>query len=137
MDEKPTYRPYLIPTLILVLGGWGGLAWLLNYSLPTLWPRWSFFALLIIAGTGTALPLAYWVNRLFANPPAEPQEIVRQSVWVGFYLALIAWLQIGRFLTFTIGLWLALGLIAIEYLLRLRVTSQKPAKNEPPQPPLD
>jgi hypothetical protein len=120
-----------------VLGGWGGLALLLNYSLPTVWARWSFFALLVLACAGTALPISYWLNSLFATPPAEPQVIVRQSIVVGFYFALIAWLQIGRFLTFTLALWIALGLAAIEYLLRLRETSTRPVKNEPPQPPLD
>lgn len=136
MDEKPTFRPYLVPTLILIVGGWGGLALLLNYSLPILWARWGFFALLVLALTGTALPVSYWANGLFAAQGAEPSVVIRQSLWVGIYAAILAWLQIGRFLTFTIGLWLALSLLAIEYLLRLRETSTRPAKNEPPQPPL-
>jgi hypothetical protein len=138
MDEKPTFRPYLLPILVLLIGGWGGLALLLNYSLPTLWPRWGFFALLVLALTGAALPVSYWVNSLFATPAADPRVVTRQSIWVGIYFAVLAWLQIGRFLTFSIGLWLALGLIALEYLLRLRETSARPAaKHESPQPPVD
>jgi len=137
MDEKPTFRPYLFPTLVLLIGGWGGLALLLNYSLPTLWPRWGFFALTVLACTGAAIPVSFWLNSVFsASPLAEPRIVLRQSIWVGIYFALLAWLQIGRALTFTLGLWLALGLVAIEYLFILRETSPKPAKDVPPQPPV-
>lgn len=135
MDDKPGFRPFLISTILLFFGGWGGLSLLLTYSVPSLWPRWSFFALLILAGTGTILPISYWINTTFpSNPPAEPRVIVRQSVSVGVYLALLAWLSIGRVLNPPITLWLGLGLAAIEYLLRLRETSSKP-ENVSPRPP--
>lgn len=138
MDEKPTFRPYLFPTLVLIIGGWGGLALLLNYTLPEIWPRWGFFALIVLACTGTAIPISFWLNSVFsANPLAEPRVVMRQSIWVGVYFALLAWLQIGRVLNFTLALWLALGLIAIEYIFRMRETSTKPAKEDvPPQPPV-
>ncbi len=139
MDEKPTFHPFLFSTLVLFIGGWAGLALLLNYTLPTLWPRWGFFALLVLACTGTAIPISFWLNSVFSpNPAAEPKVVVRQSIWVGIYFAVLAWLQIGRLLSFTIGLWLALGLIVLEYLLRLRETSSPKAKDDvSPQPPLD
>lgn len=126
MDDKPTFRPFLFSTILLIVGGWGGLALLLNYSVPSLWPRWGFFALLILAGTGTSLPVSYWINTSFpSKPPAEPRVIVRQSVSVGVYLAVLAWLSIGRVLNLSITVWLALGVAAIEYLVRLRETSSK------------
>lgn len=137
MDEKPTFRPFLFSTLVLFLGGWAGLALLLNFSLPTVWPRWGFFALLVLACTGTAIPVSFWLNSVFAaKPAADPRVVVRQSTWVGVYFAVLAWLQIGRLLTFSIALWLALGLIVLEYLLRVRETSSKPANHVPPQPPV-
>lgn len=137
MNEKPTFRPFLVSTLFLFVGGWVGLMLLLNFTLPTLWPRWGFFALLVVACTGTAIPVSFWLNSVFATePPAEPGVVVRQSIWVGVYFAVLAWLQIGRLLSFSIGLWLAIGLIALEYLLRLRETSLKPTKDVPPQPPV-
>jgi hypothetical protein len=137
MNEKPTFRPFLVSTLIIFVGGWVGLALLLNFSLPTLWPRWGFFALLVLACTGTTIPISFWLNSVFASePPAEPGVITRQSIWVGIYFAVLAWLQIGRLLSFSIGLWLAIGLIALEYLLRLRETSLKSTKDVPSQPPV-
>jgi len=136
MDDKPTFRPFLFSTIFLLLTGWGGLILLLNFSLPDIGSRWGFFALLILAGTGTAIPVSYWINTRFpSNPPAEGRVIVRQSVYVGVYLAVLAWLEIGRVFNFSIAVWLALGLAAIEYLVRLRETSTR-SENEPPQPPV-
>ena len=137
MDEK-SYRPFLIPTLILLLVGWPGLYLLLSFTVPELWPRWGFFALVVLAGTGTALPLVFLLNRLVtSSPPVEPPVITRQALWFGVYFAILAWLSIGRILNFSIGLWLALGMAAIEYLLRTRETISPASKNDlPPQPPV-
>lgn len=136
MDEPLSYRPFLFPSLLLMAGGWGGLYLLLNLTEPTLWPRWAFFALVVLACTGTALPLVYLLNRLFpSRPPAGAQVITRQATWFGVYFAALAWLSVGRILNFSIGLWLALGLAAIEYLLRTRETLSR-SHDEPSQPPL-
>jgi len=135
--DQPTYRPFLFPTLLLVILGWGGLYLLLTFTAPVLWPRWGFFVLVVFAGTGTALPLVYLLNRLFpSNPPVEPPVITRQATWLGVYLAVLAWLSIGRILNFSIGLWLALGFAAIEYLLRTRETTPQTQNDAPPQPPI-
>jgi hypothetical protein len=45
---------------------------------------------------------------------------------------MLTWLSIGGILNFQIAVWLALGLIVIEYLLRLRESSNK-SENVPPQ----
>jgi hypothetical protein len=136
MEDKPAFRPFIIPALFLVIIGWGGLGWLLNFSVPTIWPRWGFFALIVLAATGSAVPVSYWVNNTFqTSPPADAGVIVRESVSVGVYFALLAWLSIGRILNFSIAAWLALGLVFIEYLLRVRETSTK-SENVPPQPPI-
>ena len=57
--------------------------------------------------------------------------IVRESVSIGVYFAIFTWLSIGRALNFTIVMWLALGLIIVEYLLRLREREKK-AENDTP-----
>jgi hypothetical protein len=144
MDDEKSFRPYLVPTLFLLVFGWAGLFLLMQNTVPALWPRWSFFVLIICASTGTALPLVFLLNRLFpSNPLAAPQVITRQALWIGVYVAVLAWLSVGRILTFSIGLWLALGLAAIEYLLRTRETlpaspqrSASESKDVPPQPPI-
>jgi hypothetical protein len=126
MNQMPSFRPYIIPSIVMAVGGWGSLYFITNYALPTLWPRWGFFALIVVALTGTALPIVWFLNRQFSSvPPSEPHVIVRQSIWVGVYGAVLAWLQLGRVLTFMIGVWLAIGLVVIEYLVRLRERAQQ------------
>jgi hypothetical protein len=120
-SNQITFRNYLLSTLVLILIGWGGIIALFFYSLPFVWSRWGFFVLGIMALTGTALPVVYFFHRRFpTEPPAKPNVIVRQSLWVGVYAATLAWLQLGRLVTLYVILGLAGGLIAIEYFIRLR-----------------
>jgi hypothetical protein len=111
--------------LILLLFGWGGLAVVLYLALPFVWFRWGFFVLLILAITGTVLPIVYFFHRRFPDqPPADGNVIVRQAVWFGVYGATLAWLQLGRLVTVYVILGLAGGLLAIEYFIRLRERSR-------------
>jgi len=120
-SKQITFRNYLLSTLALIIVGWGGIVALFYYSLPFVWSRWGFFVLGIMALTGTALPVVYFLNRRFpTEPPAESNVIVRQSLWVGVYAATIAWLQLGRLVTLYVILGLAGGLIAMEYFIRIR-----------------
>lgn len=123
--QTPGFRPFGISSLILILLGWGGLFGVLYLSWPIVWFRWGFFALLILALTGTVLPVVYFFHRRFPDsPPAEPNVIVRQAVWFGVYGATLAWLQLGRLVTVYVILGLAGGLLAIEYFIRLRERSR-------------
>ncbi len=120
-SKQITFRNYLLSTLALIIVGWGGIVALFYFSLPFVWSRWGFFVLGIMALTGTALPVVYFLNRRFpTEPPAESNVIVRQSLWVGVYAATIAWLQLGRLVTLYVILGLAGGLIAMEYFIRIR-----------------
>ncbi len=119
--QQLTFRNYLVSTLALIIVGWGGIAALFYYSLPFVWARWGFFVFGIMALTGTALPVVYFVHRRFPTEPlAESNVIVRQALWVGVYAATLAWLQLGRLVTLYVILGLAGGLVAIEYFIRLR-----------------
>ena len=140
MTGTNSFRGYLTSALILALVGWGGLAALLKYTLPTIWPRWAFFFLWVLALTGTALPFTYFFNRRYlAAALSDPQVIVRQALWAGIYGATVAWLQLGRLVTFWVIVSLAAGLIAVEYFIRLReLARRKPlyvqARSEAPEP---
>lgn len=122
---KPSFRPYLSPTFTMLILGWGGLYSLINFTLPTLWPRWAFFFLTTLALTGSALPFVYFFHRRFnqANFPAT-NIIQRQALWAGVYVATLAWLQLGQVANLSIAIGLAIGIIAIEALIRLREKSQ-------------
>lgn len=120
MTPRPTFRPYISATLILLLLGWGGLYFITFYTLPFVWPRWGFFALWLTALTATAFPIIYFVTTRFSAEKLEPQVLVRRALWVGVYGATLAWLQLARLVNVYVILGLAFGLIAVESLLRLR-----------------
>ena len=121
MEDQLRFRPFAISSLLLMLIGWSGLYYLVTRTLPYVWPRWGFFVLMLMAITGTALPVVYFFHRRFPNEkPAEANVIVRQALWFGVYAATLAWLQLGRLVTVYVVLGLAGGLAAIEYFMRLR-----------------
>lgn len=120
-SQQPTFKTYLPSTITLILIGWGGLAATLYFSLPFVWSRWAFFVFIIMALTGIALPVVFYFHKRFPDEtPAEPNVIIRQSLWVGVFGATLAWLQLGRLVTLYVILGLAGGLIAAEYFIRIR-----------------
>lgn len=110
----------IITSLIIALIGWVGIFFLLQYTQPFLGPRWLFFFLLTMAISGTTLPLVYFLNLRFpSDPPANTSVIIRQAIWFAIFVDLLAWLQLGRVLNSILVVVIALGIIAIENLIRL------------------
>lgn len=113
-------RTFLPLSIVLTITGWGGLFFVVRNTVPTLGPRWLFFFVGVLALTGPALPLVYFLNKRFpSDPPVEDVVILRQSLWVGVFGSTVAWLQLGRVLTPGLALILAGVFVLIEYLLRL------------------
>lgn len=127
----PPISAFLPFSIILALVGWGGLIYLINNTLPTLGPRWFFFFFVTLAMAGTGLPVIVFLNIRFpGNPPIETSGVIRQACWVGFYGGIITWLQLGRILTPSTGVLIAVGLVVIEALIRMREKSRwAPAGN--------
>jgi len=124
MSENTSFRSLILPTLLLIFVGWGGVAALVIYAKPLVWMHWALFALLFIALTGTALPIVYFFHLRFpSDAPVGPRVIVRQSQWVGVYGLVLLWLRRGNLLTLWLTLGFAGGLLAIEWLIRLRERS--------------
>jgi hypothetical protein len=120
MDESnPSYRGLMLTAFILAGAGWYGLYLVTTNAFPTLGPRWIFFFLWSLATIGTSLPFLWLLNRRFrADSPAPPQVLLREGVLVGLYCSTSLWLQLNRMLSLTLAVLLALGLLAIEWLLR-------------------
>ena len=131
-NKSPSVMSLLPTFLILFLIGWGGLAVLILGTLPTLGPRWLFFALVLMALTGTALPVVYFLNRRFpVTPPVQVDVLLRESIWFGVLGCLLAWLQLGQLLTTWMGLILFSAIALIEGLLRMWERSRwKPAEKD-------
>jgi hypothetical protein len=119
-QRLPSFWAFLWVSIVLCLIGWGGLVVLINLSVPTLAPRWLFFFLFTLALSGTAIPVTYFFNRRFpSDPPADSSIVLREAMWFGVYGSLLAWLQLGRVLNSGLAVVLVVGLVLVEYLLRL------------------
>lgn len=122
---SPSTGSFLATAVFLVILGWGGIFVLVNATLPSIGPRWLMFFLLFVAVTGTALPAVAFLNRRFpSTPPVTRAIVLRQAIWFGLYATTLAWLQLGRVLTPSVAVLLAVGMLLIEILLRLRERSQ-------------
>lgn len=120
-----SYRSYWITGIILSVLGWGGWIYVVGFTYPTLFPRWLFYFLFVIALCGTSLPVIAFLHWRFpSKPPAEGNVLVRESIWVGIFGSVVMWLQQGRVLNPALFLFLAVGFILIETLLRLRERSR-------------
>jgi len=124
------HGPVLAAAALLAGVGWVGLGIIVVTTIPTLFPRWLFFALGLTAFTGTTVPFVRLLHRRFTPAGVAPTPghvILRQSLWVGLFGATCAWLQLGRVLSLPVAFLLAVGLIAIEWFLRARDRSRRPA----------
>lgn len=124
MRQTPTVKAFLPLIVLLLVMGWGGLFVLVNMTQPTLWPRWLFFFLIVVGFTGLALPAAAFLHRRFpGNPPVEQKVVVRQSLWVGVYAALLIWMNFGQVVSVGLAGVFLVGFVVLEVLLSLRERS--------------
>ena len=142
MEPRPktSFTPYLASAISLFVIGWGAAAFAVLTLTPTVWARWLLFFGATLGLTGLAMPVTWFLNLRFpSQPPAGAAVIVRQAIWVGVYGVLLVWLQQARLVTLWIALILAIGLVAIEYLIRMREKARWQPKSVPekPGPPVD
>lgn len=141
-QQNRRFRPFLVPTLALTVIGWTIAAAAIFLLTPTVWARWLLFFGGILGLTGLSLPAAWFLNLRFPSvPPAGPSIVVRQAAWVGVFGALLTWLQQERLVSIWSAVGLAMGLIAIEYFIRMREKARwQPVANPAPpttDPPTD
>ncbi len=141
MEPRPnsSFLPYLASAISLIVLGFTAAAVAIFALTPIVWARWLLFFGGTLGLTGLALPVTWFLNLRFpSEPPAGPYVIVRQAIWVGVYGVVLAWLQQVRLVTIWTGLGLAFGLIAIEYLVRMREKARWQPKPVPAeQPPVE
>lgn len=115
----PSFGKILLTSLLLAVAGLSGLVFIFLTLEPTLGPRWLFFFFLTMAVSGIAMPIVYVIQRRSARQYVPAQVIVRESILVGIFFDLLAWLQIGRIASNMIIMLLAGGIILTEILLRM------------------
>lgn len=117
----------VVAGVVLAVGGWSGLFWLIGNQLPTVPNRWVFYALLHIALTGTALPFIRFLHHRFTRDHGRSLTatvLIRQATWVGVFGTACAWLRIPRLLSLPLAIVLIIAFIIVESLLRLRERMQ-------------
>ena len=120
-QSTPPTRIFLPAAFLLMVAGWGGLYSLVQYTSPNGGTRWAMFFALVLAVSGTALPVVAFLNRRFpSTPPVNPGVVLREAVWVGIYVPTLARLQTARLLTPALALLLACGFLLAEFSIRLR-----------------
>lgn len=82
----------------------------------------AFLASIMVATTGLVMPLVYYANSRFVASSTPPSYlvVVRQSLWVGLWLAFCVWLQMNRSLGLAIAALVAAVLVTFEILLQVR-----------------
>jgi hypothetical protein len=138
MEPRPysSFLPYLASAISLLVIGFGAVAYAIFAMTPTVWARWLLFFWCTLGLTGLALPVTWFLNLRFpSEPSAGPYVVVRQAIWVGVYGVVLAWLQQVRLVTVWTSLGLALGLVAIEYLVRMREKARWQPKPLPVEKP--
>jgi hypothetical protein len=120
-----SFFPVFITSIILILLGAVGLGVLFIFTVPTLGPRWLMFFLVTLLFSGIALPIVYYLHKRFPSKPGVTQMIlVREALWMGIYVDIILWLQFGKVLNPALAIFIAVGLILIEFLIRMRERSR-------------
>ena len=107
----------------LMFVGWGGMLTLLLLWVPTVGARWMFFVLGLSALTGTSIPFIVFLSRRFGKTPISVNVLMRRAIWVGVIGCILAWLQLGRSLTWTIALLIVSVIVGIEWLIEIRERS--------------
>lgn len=92
----------------------------------------AFLAVILVAVTGLALPLAYILNRRFLRSRTTTSTVapsfmvtLRQSMWVGLWASFCVWLQMNRLLSLALALLVAFVLAMFEFLLHIRTQTSE------------
>jgi hypothetical protein len=115
----PPFSKIFTTSLLLSIIGLSGLAFIFFSLEPTLWPRWLFYFFLTLTGTGLALPVVYLIQRRLAKQYVPARILIREGLFFGIFLDLLAWLQIGRIASNLVIFLLAGGMILLEIFLRM------------------
>jgi hypothetical protein len=80
----------------------------------------AFLAGVMTSVTGLVLPLVFYLNRRFGTAFPSFWVVLRQSMWVGFWVAFCIWLQMNRTLGLAVALLVAAVFVMFEFLVQVR-----------------
>jgi hypothetical protein len=110
------------------------LSWLALWGLvqlPVTTPTRALFFIVLFGGiTSTAMLPVTYLNARFGNCPDRrtfQARFVRQSIWLGLLVVVLAWLQMRRILTTTLALILTAVFVLTETFL---LTRERPPEGD-------
>lgn len=119
-ENQLKFWQFLPASLLFFFAGGAGLFYTITKMVPQIGPRWLFFFCLVLAIAGLmTMPIFFLHKRFPSMPGVDALPILRESVFVGVFVASLVWLQIGRMLSPGLGLILAIALVLAEFLIRL------------------
>ena len=80
----------------------------------------AFLSAVVAVAAGLALPVVYFLNRRFSDQKPNFLVVLRQSMWVGFWVSFCLYLQMNRMLGVAIALLVAAVLILFEFVVQIR-----------------
>ncbi|HSN93652.1 MAG TPA: hypothetical protein VLR89_01160 [Anaerolineaceae bacterium] len=111
---------FLPASFLFFFAGGAGLFYTITKTVPQIGPRWLFFFCLVLAIAGLmTMPIFFLHKRFPSTPAVDALPILRESVFVGAFVASLVWLQMGRMLSPSLGLILGIGFAVAEFLIRL------------------
>ncbi len=90
----------------------------------------TFLSTIFATITGLMLPLAHYLNKRFAQTDKPAFFVVlRQSMWVGVWIAFCLWLQMNRSLGLAVAGLVAAVLAMFELLLQVRFRASQMSRS--------
>ena len=80
----------------------------------------AFLCAIIVLATGIALPIVYFLNKRFGEKSPHFLVVLRQSMWIGFWVSFCLYLQMNRMLGIAVALLVAAVLILFEFIVQVR-----------------
>ena len=126
-DPSSANKRWMLYVALVALVAWTGFVSVVmlppnDLTLPV------FFVLLFVCTGSTLMPAVAYLNARFGRFGSERvyhTRFVRQSIMVGAFVVVIAWLQLRRVLSATLGLILLAVFVLTETFL---ITRESPAK---------
>ncbi|HMN12120.1 MAG TPA: hypothetical protein PKD55_07330 [Bellilinea sp.] len=124
-SKLPSFLPFAFSGAMLFVVGMLGLVGLIDFTVPTLGPRWLFFFFAALAASGLGLIVFYFIHWRFpSGAVVPPMVIVREAILAAVYVDLLVWLQLGRVLSVPLAVGIAFGFVVIELAIRLTERSR-------------
>lgn len=123
--KLPPFLPFAFSGASLFVVGMLGLVGLIDFTVPTLGPRWLFFFFAALAASGLGLIVFYFIHWRFpSGGVVPPMVIVREAILAAIFIDLLIWLQLGRVLSLPLAVGIGFGVIVIELAIRLTERSR-------------